>query len=131
MQKDFEARIVQYKVKFECTKCHNNFTYWVSDPQVEAKCPNCKASNKVCRENIRRIQVSYKAIVEGWETLLHFHVDHDKHQLLPHEMGAAFGQFPSKYSEIQAFNRTGEELENNPYWEGYEYVEDYRNVRGL
>lgn len=126
MQKDSETRIT-YKVELKCTRCRRNFPEEVIDPLGKVQCPYCCRLSNINHKDIKEIE--YRATVESHEISLYLRIDHDKSQLLPDRVGARFKYpDPGRHSIIQAFNQIGKELRDDPYWDGYDYIEDYGNL---
>lgn len=134
------ARIkrVQFKVGLNCRLCNKEFEDYVSDPTKEAICTqnNCFESQPFDFNNIKEIHFDIESSSPFYSITAVLIVDHEKKSFIPGDTGAFYG---SQYLDIrivkseikELLRKKGSELEEEDFWKGYTFVDDFSRIKTI
>ena len=95
----------------------------------EFKCPRCGGSHILQREDVKDIW--FHITEKGIDELHHIKIDHEKRKLMPGGRVVASEKSTKVHRRelvIEKYEEIKRELEDNPHWKEYSFIEDYSYI---
>lgn len=132
MGNQFEIKETRYIGTLTCRKCRRDFNYNALHPQREVQCtnPDCRESQPYGREDNKEIDIAIESLEPHCKIRAFLSIDHEGKKFIPKKETPMYGS-PSlninycKDIAREFLRKKGKELEEEDFWEGYNFVDDF------